>query len=443
MNRTERLGQEKISKLLWQFSLPAMVAMSVTALYNVIDSIFVGQGVGADALTAVAVAFPVMMIQMGLVLLIGIGATSLISLRLGEGQLDEAEALLGNAFVLLILAGLAFPAVVLAVLEPMLVLLGAQGQVLAYAKTFITVIMLGNLFLYVGFGLNHIIRAEGNPSLAMKTMVLSALINMVLNPLFIFGFQWGIAGSGGATVVSEVITGCWVLSYFVRGHSHLKLRSKNFRLQWQRLKAITAIGLSPFLLQVAASVVTFFYNQVLLVYGGPMAVAAMGIINRIAMFVLMPVFGINQAVQPLIGYNYGARKWERVREALKLAIYGATLLCTLGFAAVQLAGDAILRMFTAEQELLLIGIAGIQTVMFMFPIVGFQIVGGNYFQAVGKASYTILFSMSRQVLLLIPFIWLLPQYFGLPGIWLAAPTADLLSAILTGAFLWREWHKLK
>jgi len=442
MDRSKALGEEKISALLWKFSLPAIIGMVVNALYNVVDSIFVGHGVGEIGLAAVTIAFPIMIILMGFGMLIGVGASAVVSLRMGQHKYHEAEKILGNSFTLAALLSISLSAGMLLFLDPILISLGAEPAVLPYAREFTRIILWGSIFTYIGFGLNNIVRAEGNPQMAMSTVLISAGLNIVLNPLFIFTFNLGISGSALATVVSQGVSAIWVLAYFLGKKSVLKLHLSNLTLDWEIVRSIFKIGLSPFLMQIAASVVTVLFNYSLLQYGGALAVASIGVINRIAMLMLMPIFGLSQGLQPILGYNYGAGNYTRVKKALKLAIYGATVFATTGFLLIQLFDEQIMMLFNNNPELISVGSHGMRIYLCMLPVIGFQIIGGNYFQAVGKAGYAIILSMSRQVIILIPLLLILPGVLGINGAWLASPIADLVSAILTGIFLFREIRKL-
>lgn len=442
-HKTERMGEYPVGKLLLEFSIPAIIAMIANALYNVVDSIFVGRGVGSLALTAVTIAFPIMIVLMAFAMLIGIGATALISLKLGQQKREEAEQILGTAFALTFITGIGISMAILLFLDPILRFLGATPDVFDYAKQFTTVILIGAVFQFISFGLNNIIRAEGNPMISMVTMLFSAGLNTILNPLFIFVFHWGVIGSASATVITQIIVSGYIIYHFTIGHSNLKLYKKNFRVRFDLLGKIAAIGLSPFLLQMAASVTFFIFNNNLLIYGGEMAVAAMGVINRSAMMLLMPIFGINQGAQPIIGYNYGAQKYDRVKQTLKLAAIAATLICVFGFIVSELFGHQIIGLFNKDKELIEIGTRGIRIFMIMLPIVGMQIVITNYFQAVGKASKAILLSLTRQVLFLIPLVLILPNFFKLDGIWMAGPIADFSSSLLAIILLVKEFRYLQ
>ncbi|VBB06673.1 multi antimicrobial extrusion protein [Lucifera butyrica] len=443
MNRSKSLEVDSIGVLLRRFSLPAILGMVVNALYNIVDSIFVGNGVGEIGLAAVTIAFPIMMILMGFGMLIGVGAAAETSLYLGAKQQETAEKILGNALTLSLSLAVGLTAVILAFLDPLLVALGAEPGVLPYARDFMRIILVGSVFMHIGFGLNSMIRAEGNPRTAMETMLISAVLNMILNPIFIFGFKMGISGSALATVISQFVSAVWVVYYFSSGASLLKLRRCNLRPQRDIVLGIIKIGLSPFLMQVGASAVIVIFNFQLMKYGGELAVASIGIIMRVNMLILMPIFGISQGVQPIIGYNYGARQYHRVVEALKMAVLAATLICFAGFAVVQLFNTSIIRLFNDDPQLVATGSNGLRITLMLLPVVGFQIISANYFQATGKAGYAILLSMSRQVVLLIPFIWLLPGFFGINGIWAAGPLSDLGSFLLTGAYLFRDLRKLQ
>lgn len=442
INKTDQLGISPIGKLLIKFSIPSIIAMIANALYNVVDSIFVGRGVGPLALTAVTIAFPIMIVLMAFGMLIGIGATATVSIKLGQQKHDDAEKILGNAFAAILVLSIAIPGVVLLFLDPILIFLGATPDVLGYARDFSSLILLGSVFQFISFGLNNVIRAEGNPMISMATMLFAATVNTILNPIFIFVLDLGIRGSALATIATQILVSGYIIYHFTLGKGTLKLRRKNIRLQKVILMNIFSIGLSPFLLQIAASITTFLFNNVLLTYGGEMAVAAMGVITRTAMMLMMPVFGINQGAQPIIGYNYGAKKYDRVKKTLYLASIAATSICVFGFTVVMLFGNQIISLFNNNAEMVGIGAYGIRIYLSMLPIIGIQIVITNYFQSVGKAKHAIVLSLTRQVLFLIPLVILLPLVFGLNGIWLAGPVSDLASSILAIVLLIREFRHL-
>lgn len=439
MNQRDALEEDKVSSLLWRFSVPAVTGMVVGAMYNVVDSIFVGRGVGEVALTAVTIAFPLMTILMAVGMLVGLGAASVVSIALGQKDKFKAERTLGNALTMMVVFVLSTTGFILWQLEWLLVsCLGVTAEVLPYAADFVSIILLGSLFLHVGFGLNAVVRAQGDPKTALATQVISAFVNAVLNYLFIFEFGWGIKGSATATVIAQAVAAVWVMTHFIRGQGVLRLRWIHLRLRWDIVNAIVRIGVAPFLMQIGASLVMVVFNLRVMLFGGSTAVAALGIVNRVLMLVVMPVSGISQGAQPIIGYNYGARRYDRVVEALKKAIYASTVICLIGFVGVEVFAESIVRLFNDEPKLIEFGATGLRIFLLLLPIIGFQIIGANYFQAIGKAQYAILFNILRQVLVLIPMVYLLSHYFGLMGVWLAGPVSDFAAALLTGVCLRRN-----
>ncbi len=443
MDRSKQLGEARVGKLLLKFSIPAIIGMLVNALYNIVDRVFIGRGVGTDAIAGITIGFPVMIIIMAFGMLIGLGATSLISIRLGEQKKEDAEHILGNAMVLLIGISIIITILGLVFLNPILNALGARGDVLDYSRQYLTIILAGSIFQSIGFGMNGFIRAEGNPKIAMMTMLIGGLINIALDPVFIFVFRLGIRGAAFATIFSQAISSIWVLYYYFGKKSLLKVHVKNFRLKLSVVGRIVAIGSAPFAMQIAASGIAMLFNKSLLQYSGDVAVSAYGIINSIALLILMPIFGINQGAQPIISYNYGAKQYNRVIKALKLAILAATSIVILGFIITFLFPTQLIGLFNQEDmELIEIGVNGIRIYLFMLPIIGFQIVSSNYFQAVGKPKHAMFLSLSRQVLFLIPAVLLLPRFYDLNGIWMAGPVSDVASSILTAVFLFVELKHL-
>ena len=443
MDRAQQLGAEPVSRLLVQFSIPAIVGMLVSALYNVIDRIFVGQGIGSLGIAGVTIGFPLMIVQMAFSMLIAIGANSLISIRLGEQKKDEAELIMGNAVVLLVLLAVLLTAGGLIWLDPLLKLFGASKHDLPYARDYMSVILYGSIFQSIGFGMNNFIRADGSPKTAMATMLISALLNALLAPVFIFWWGWGMKGAALATVVAQAMAAVWVILYFLGKKSFLKIRVRHFRLRRDVVLETMAIGSAPCLMQLAAGFITVLLNLSLARYGGDLAISAIGVVNSIAMLILMPIFGINQGVQPIIGYNYGARQYDRVKQALKLAIYAATAFTVTGFAVVQLFPRSIIELFDAsDQQLIALGARALRIFLMMLPIIGFQVVSSSYFQAVGKPVKAMMLSLSRQVLFLIPAVLILPRFFGLTGAFCAGPTADFLASVVTGILLYFELRHL-
>lgn len=443
-DQAQRLGTAPIGRLLWDFSLPAIVGMLVQSLYNVVDRIFVGRGVGELGLAGVTVCFPFMLLIMAFSMLIGVGGTALISMRLGEGRQPEAEKVLATSMLLMVLISLLLTALGLMFLTPLLRLFGASPAVLPYATDFMRIILWGTVFSVIGHGMNNFIRGEGNPARAMLTMLSGAGLNVILAPLFIFKLNWGIAGAATATVISQALAATLVLAYFFSGHSLVKVRFKNFRIEGKIVSSIVAIGAAPCALQLGSSLLNTVLNHQLYRYGGDQAVSVMGIIFVVILMLVMPVFGICQGAQPIIGYNYGARNFARVRQTLMLAAASATAITVAGYLAVMLAPEAIIGLFAQHDSgLIAAGRRGLRLFLCMLPVVGFQIVSSQYFMAVGKARLSMLLGLSRQFLMLIPLLLILPLCFGLDGCWYAGPLADLSSAVLTGWVLLRELRHLE
>jgi len=443
MDRSSRLGQASIPRLLLQFSIPAIVGMTAQALYNLIDRVFVGQALGPSGIAGTTVAFPFMLIVLAFGMLVGFGATALISIRLGEQKKAEAEEVLGNATVLLVAASVLITAVGLLFLDDILVLFGASETVLPYARDYLRIIVLGTVFQMVSFGLNATIRGEGNPKIAMLSMLISVVLNAILAPVFIFGLSWGMQGAALATVISQAVTAVWVLVYFLGGRSVLRLHARQLRVNGRLCRDILVLGSPPFAMQLAASVMQSILNHQLHLHGGDLAISVMGILYVVFMMIAMPIFGINQGAQPIIGYNYGAGRFDRVRQTLVTAILAATGLTLFGFAVTMLFPAQVIWLFSPKDEALLaLGTHAMRISVLMLPLIGFQVVSASYFQAVGKPKVAMLLMLSRQVLLLIPAVLFLPQFFGLDGVWAAMPTADLGASVATSVCLWLELRHL-
>lgn len=442
MNRSDAMRDQKIGSLLFSFSLPAIVGMLVNSLYNIVDRIFVGRGVGSLAIAATTVAFPIMIILMAVSMLIGVGATALISIRLGEQKKEEAEKVAGNAAAMLVLLPALFAIIFLLFTEPILVAFGASEAVLPYAKDFVHIIMLGSVFGSISIGMNNFIRAEGNPKMAMNTQILGAVINVVLNYIFIFKMGLGIKGSALATVISQFISAIWVLSYFFTGRSLVKIRLKYLKPQWPILLSIMAIGFAPFAMQVANSVQQLILNKTLMTYGGDLALSAVGILMSVSTLLFMPILGISQGAQPIIGYNYGARQYQRVKETLKIAVIASTAIAVTGFLVLMIWPQEIIGLFSKDKQLIALTTHAMTIFFALMPALGFQIICSTYFQAVGKARESAILSLSRQVLLFIPLLLILPHFWGIDGVWRTAPIADLLAVVITAIVIYRELKKL-
>jgi len=441
MSNNELLRTESIGKLLLKFSLPAIVGMMVNALYNVVDRMYIGW-IGPLAMTGIGLSLPLMVLIMGFAMLVGIGAGSRISIRLGQNRKEDAEKILGNAFTLLFFIMITVMILGLTFKTDLLYLFGASKATIGYASDYLTIILFGAIFQGIGFGLTGVMRSEGNPKKAMYTTLIAAITNIVLDPILIFTFGLGIKGAAIATIFSQFISMMLVFHHFTIGKSNLKLYKKNLKLDMTIIISILSIGLSPFLMQVAASLVSVVTNNALKASGGDMAIGAMTVINAIVLFFMMPIFGINQGTQPIIGYNYGAKQYGRVKQALKLAILAGTTISTFGFIMTQFLTVPLIKIFNSDPELLAIATKGMRIFLFMLPVIGFQIISANYFQAVGKAPKAIFLSMLRQVIVLIPLLLILPNFFGLTGVWFAGPIADLTASLMTAIFLFREMKHL-
>ena len=429
--------------MLASFSIPAIVGLLAQAMYYVVDRIFIGWALESEGIAGITVCFPFMLIIMAFALLIGLGAAALISIRLGEQNKADAELVLGNAAVLLLVASVGVTAAGLSLLDRLLILFGASEIVLPYAHDYMQIIALGTIFQMVGYGLNAPIRGEGNPRIAMFTLLIGVLLNVILAPIFIFWFGWGMRGAGLATVLSQGVSAVWVLAYFLRGGSLLKIHWENLRLDKSVCLQIMAIGSSPFAIQISASVMQSILNRQLDKYGGDEAIAAWGIIWAAVMMFFMPMFGINQGAQPIMGYNYGAGEFGRVRKVLKTAVLAASAIAVLGFMVMMLAPVQVARLFNPKDTTLqTLTVHAMRICVIMMPLVGFQVVSTGYFLAVGKPRKSMLVSLSRQILFLIPAVLILPNFFGLNGVWAAIPTADLSSSLLTGVLLYLELRHL-
>lgn len=451
-DRDKLLGTESVFKLLIKFSIPAVTGMVVNALYNVVDRIYVGKGVGQNGLSGLAVAYPLMNIMMAFSMLIGIGSSNLLSIRLGERKREDAEKILNNALVLLLASALVVTVLGLLFLKPALVFFGAQREeILEPASAYMRIILFGYVFQAVGFGLNHSIRAEGSPRTAMGSMIIGAVLNTILDPIFIFVFNMGVEGAAIATIISQAASALFVVSYFLGKRSMIKLKPALFRLDFRIVKGIFSVGSAAFVLQLASSAVLTLLNNSLVIYGKELspagdsaALAAYAAINSVTMLILMPVFGINQGVQPIIGYNYGACKYDRVLRAYRYAVMAASVFTVLGFVAVMLFPSQIVSVFVSGDEVMMsFGTKAIRIILLLLPIIGYQIVSSSYFQMVGKSHLALFLTTSRQVIILIPLIIVLPIFWGLWGVVWATPIADALSSTITSILIMRETRNLK
>ncbi|MDY3206563.1 MATE family efflux transporter [Clostridium baratii] len=445
MNKQKRLGEEPILKLLLSFSIPAIVGMVVNTLYNIIDRMYIGriEGIGPLALTGVGITMPIMTIILAFGMLVGIGTAARVSLKLGEHNKDSAEEHLGNAFTLIIIISIAITILGLMFLDPILGVFGASENTEIYARQYMQIIFIGTIVNMLSFGLNHSIRSDGSPKVAMLSMLIGAITNIILDPVFIFGFGMGVRGAAIATVISQILTTVWILQYFTVGKSIIKLKMNNLKLKLPIIISIFSIGMSPFSMQLAASVVQVLANNSLKEYGGDLAIGAMTIISSVSMIFLMTIFGINQGSQPIIGYNYGAKQYDRVKETVKYGAIAATIIVVIGWIITQSAPQVLIAIFNNDPELVGIATNGIKIYLFMMPLVGFQVISSNYFQSIGKAKISMFLSLLRQVILLIPCILILPKIFELNGIWLSGAVCDGLSSLITGIIFFYSVKKLK
>lgn len=437
------LGTENIGKLLMQYAVPAIIAMTASSLYNMVDSIFIGHGVGTMAISGLALTFPLMNLAAAFGSLVGVGASTLISVKLGQRDYDTAQRVLGNVFVLNILLGVAFTVVVMAFLDPILYFFGGSDETVGYARDYMQIILLGNAVTHLYLGLNAVLRSSGHPQKAMYATIATVVINTILDPVFIYGFGWGIRGAAIATIVAQAISLMWQLRIFGNKEELLHFHRGIFRLKRKIVFDSLAIGMSPFLMNMAACFIVILINQGLKEHGGDLAIGAFGIVNRLVFIVVMIVMGLNQGMQPIAGYNFGAGLYARVIKTLKLTIIYATCITTFGFIVGMLFSNLVVSIFTSDAELIGLSAKGLRIVVMFFPIIGFQMVTANFFQSIGQASKAIFLSLTRQMMLLLPCLIILPRFFGVAGVWYSMPISDLLASLIAGAMLMWQFRKFK
>lgn len=439
MNKRENeLKTEKISKLLFKQSLPAIIGLVVMATYNIVDAMFVGWGVGKIGIAALGIVLPIQMVIMAFVQLIGIGGSSMISRGIGAADYGKVKNTLGNVFIYLILLSVIATTLCLIFQTPMLKLFGATSELLLISSDYMGIILIGTVFMVFTLGGTNIIRSMGSAKFAMVVMISSCLVNVILDSIFIFYFNMGISGAAYATVIAQLISTMCVFYYFLKGKDKVKIHLENLKLKKDIFKELFAVGASSFARQISSSVVVVILNHTLVFYGGIVAIAAFGIVNRILMFVVMPMVGIVQGMQPILGYNYGARENIRAREAVITSVKAATIFSIIAFFTILFFSRYIVGIFDNDLELIEMSNRAIKIIMIIFPIVGFQIVAGGVYQSLGKALPAFLMSLLRQVIILIPVILILPMYFGLEGIWYAYPIADIVGGIITFFMLKHE-----
>ena len=440
---TLALGTKPVGQLLWQYALPAIVAMTASSLYNIIDRAFIGQVVGPEAIAGLGITFPFMNLSGAFGAAVGIGASTCISVKLGQKDYKRAGNLLGNTVTLNLIIGIVFMAVSLLFLDPILRFFGASDTTLPYAREFMTVILLGNVITHMYFGMNAVLRAAGKPRHAMYSVLFTVAMNIVLVIAFVWWFRWGIRGAALATITAQSMALCWQMWLFSDKNELLHLKRGIYRLRADLVRNIISIGISPFLMNVTSCVIVIFMNNQFVRYGGDMAVGAYSIANSVVMVFFMFVIGVTQGMQPIVGYNYGAEKYDRMLRCLRLAITAATLILLVGWSLSMLFPRQIARIFTTDDTLLNMSARGIKIDMMVFFVVGSQAVITNFFQCIGKVKISIFLSLSRQLIMLLPMAYAFPLFWGLDGVWYSMPASDLAAFLMTIPILLWYLKKLR
>ena len=440
---TLELGTKPVGSLLMQYAIPAIVAMVASSLYNMVDSIFIGQGVGPMAISGLAITFPFMNLSGAIGACIGVGASTYLSVKLGQKDYSMAQRILGNSVVLKIITGIIFGAICLLFLDPILRFFGASDNTLPYAHEYMVVILLGNVFTHLYFGMNALLRAASKPKQAMYATIFTVVLNTALDPIFIYTLNMGIRGAALATILSQITALCWQIKQFSNPHELLHFKRGIYKLDWSIIKNILAIGVSPLAMNTCSCIIVIFINTALVKYGGDLAVGAYGIANRIGFLFFMIVMGINQGMQPIAGYNYGAMHFDRMLKVLKLSMISATAIMAFGWLVGELMPYPCARLFTTDAELIEQAVKGIRLNMIAFPLIGSQAVITNFFQSIGKAKISIFLSLSRQMIFLLPLLVALPPMLGVDGVWLALPASDTVAFIVTWIIMIRYMRKFK
>ncbi len=437
------LEHEKIGKLMWKYFLPSFASMMANALYNIVDRIYIGQGVDALALSGLSVIFPLMIIVMAFGMLVGIGSSVRVSISLGEKDYPRANRILGNALFLSLVMGLTLMVVGFLIRDKILLIFGAGPETLTYASDYFNIILAGIPFGLTGYALNNVIRAEGNPRIAMISIFISAGLNIILDPIFIFGLDMGVKGAALATIISQAVLCVWVLRHFRSKKSVTRLSLPDIAPDPYIIRYIISIGFAPFAMNVASSIVTGVMNTLFIRYGGDISVGAMGIVHSSTMMLVMTIISINMAIQPIVGFNYGAGLYCRVKESVMKAIKYATLIATGGWLICMLIPGAVISIFNSDSlELREAGVLGLRIYCAVLPVVGYQIIASTYFQAIGQARLAAFLSLLRQIIVLLPLIIILPRFWGVTGVWIANPISDLVAAVVSYFFFRRELRKL-
>lgn len=438
------LGEDKISNLLIKLSIPATIGMIINALYNVVDTIFIGRGVNSLAIGALAICFPIQMIMSSLAQMVGIGSASIISRSLGEKNPTYANEIAGNSIALILFINIIFSTLGLIFMTPLLYLFGATAEIIPYAQDYIQIIFLGNIYYGLVVSYNNIIRSEGKAKTSMTLIMVGTGLNVILDPIFIFVFKLGIRGAALATIISQFITFILIILYILKGNSSIKISMKNIKISMSHSMDIIKIGVPTFVRQVGGSALAIVVNNSLKYYGGNIAISAFGIANRVLMFIFMPMFGIVQSLQPIVGYNYGAKKFDRVKEACILSIKVIVVLSSFGWILIQVFSPYIISIFTKDQSVIPTGIMVIKTITFAIPVVGIQIIATTIFQSLGKSKPAMVLSLLRQFILLIPMILLIPLFFnnGVFGISVSYPLSDVVSTAISIMFMKKEFNEM-
>ena len=437
------LGKERIGKLLLQYSIPAIIGMTITSIYNIIDSIFIGHGVGPMAIAGLAVSFPLMNLVVAFCTLVSAGSSTIASIRLGQKDMKGATEILSHTLMLCITNAFFFGILSFIFLDNILNFFGASPDTLPYARSFMQVILLGTPITYTMIGLNNVMRATGYPKKAMLTSMVTVVANIILAPIFIYHFEWGMRGAATAMLISQLIGMVWVLSHFCMKESTVHFEGKIWKVKRRIVESIFAIGMSPFLMNLAACFIVILINKGLKDYGGDYHIGAYGIVNRVGFFFVMIVMGLNQGMQPIAGYNIGAQLYDRVIRVLKLTIYSATCVTTAGFLIGELCPHLVASAFTTDEQMIDLAAKAMRIMVLFYPIIGFQMVTTNFFQSLGMAKKSIFLSLTRQLLFLLPCLLFLPPWLGVNGVWFSMPASDLLASNVTAWLLWIQLKKFK
>ncbi|MDD7706398.1 MAG: MATE family efflux transporter [Bacteroidales bacterium] len=445
LQATLELGTKPIGRLLWQYALPAIVAMLASSLYNMVDSIFIGQGVGPIAISGLAITFPFMNLTGAFGAAIGVGSSTYLSLKLGQKDYRTAERILGNTLMLNVYVGVALSVVCLLMLDPILRFFGASDATLPYARQYMVIILAGNVVTHTYLGLNAVLRAASKPRQAMNATIFTVVFNTILDPIFIYpwGLGLGISGAAYATILAQILALCYQARLLGDKRQLIHFSRGTYKLQSQIIKNIIAIGVSPFAMNVCSCIIVIFINNQLVSYGGDLAVGAYGISNKILFVFTMFVLGLNQGMQPIAGYNFGAQRFDRLMRVVKLTMLSATAVVTVGWCFAMFLPQLCVRLFTTDATLIGIAANALRITGCMFPIVGYQMVTTNFFQCIGKVKVSIFLSLSRQLIFLLPMLWLLPHFFQLNGVWFSMPTSDLLASIVTAWVMVRYMRMFK